>query len=162
MQNREAQRGITACFTGHRKIPADEYETLAARLREAVIHLIERGYRYFGVGGALGFDTLAAKTVLELKVEYPHIKLILVLPCKNQTLYWNSRDKQIYDDICRLADKVTYLRDKYELGCMHARNRHLVENSSVCVCYLTHSGGGTDYTVFYAKNLGLEIINLAV
>lgn len=158
---KEKKIKFTVCFTGHRRIPSGEHETLAARLRAAVIRLIERGYRYFGVGGALGFDTLAAKTILELKGEYPHIKLILVLPCKNQTPYWNSHDKRIYDDICRLADKVTCLYEKYEPGCMHARNRHLVENSSVCVCYHTHSGGGTDYTVFCAQNLGLEIINLA-
>ena len=158
---KENKRQITVCFTGHRKILNGEYEILALRLCETITNLIERGYRYFGVGGALGFDTLAAKTVLELKRTYPHIKLILVLPCRNQTLYWTPCDKQIYDNICRLADKVTCLRDKYEPGCMHARNRHLVENSSVCVCYLTHYGGGTDYTVSYAENLGLEIINLA-
>ena len=151
----------TACFTGHRNIAEKEYKILAKRLKKIIPTLIERGYRYFGVGGALGFDTLAARAVLELKRKYPHIKLILVLPCKNQTLYWSPRDKQIYEDIYRRADKVTCLYDKYQPGCMHERNRHLVENSSVCVCYLTHSGGGTDYTVSYAENLGLEIVNLA-
>ena len=45
-------------------------------------------------------------------------------------------------------------------GCMHKRNRHLVDNSSVCVCYLNKENGGTAYTVDYAGKKGLEIINL--
>ena len=43
---------------------------------------------------------------------------------------------------------------------MHKRNRHLVDNSSVCVCYLNKENGGTAYTVDYAGKKGLEIINL--
>ena len=82
--DKENIKQFTACFTGHRKIPPNEYESLAVRLCETVSNLIERGYRYFGVGGALGFDTLAAITVINLKKKYPHIKLILILPCRNQ------------------------------------------------------------------------------
>ena len=161
MQKKENLKNYTVCFTGHRKIPERERETLALRLRETVVTLIERGYRYFGVGGALGFDTLAAKTVLDLKCDYPQIKLILVLPCKNQTEKWSEYDKTVYNEILKRADKVRYLYENYEQGCMHARNRLLVDESSVCVCYHTHSGGGTDYTVGYAYEKKIEVINLA-
>lgn len=41
------------------------------------------------------------------------------------------------------------------------KNRHLVDNSSVCVAHLTRSGGGTAYTVEYAKKHGLKVINIA-
>ena len=57
----------TCCFTGHRKIPSDRYELVAKRLKDEVEELIKQGYTYFGAGGALGFDTLAAQTVLEIK-----------------------------------------------------------------------------------------------
>ena len=40
---------------------------------------------FYGAGGALGFDTLAAQTVLDMKKEYPQLRLILVLPCEDQT-----------------------------------------------------------------------------
>ena len=60
-----------------------------------------------------------------------------------------------------LADKVVYTEQAYTRGCMHKRNRHLVDNSSVCVCYLNRESGGTAYTVDYAGKQGLEIINLA-
>ena len=44
---------------------------------------------------------------------------------------------------------------------MHKRNRHLVDNSSICVCYLTENKGGTFYTVEYAKSKNLKVINIA-
>ena len=78
----------TCCFTGHRKIPLDQLESVTQRLRDAVIASIKDGYLYFGAGGALEFDTLAAQTVLNLKKDYPLVKLILVLPCKTQTRGW--------------------------------------------------------------------------
>lgn len=150
----------TVCFTGHRKIPQEHLNIIAQRLKETLIDLIEHGYLYFGAGGALGFDTLAAQTVLELKIEYPNIKLILVLPCLSQTRGWSTRDTEIYEDIKSKADKVVYTSQEYTKGCMHKRNRHLVDNSSVCICYLTESTGGTAYTVDYARKNNLTVINL--
>ena len=52
---------------------------------------------FCGAGGALGFDTLAAQTVLEMKKEYPQLRLILVLPCENQTRGWHSEDIAVYE-----------------------------------------------------------------
>ena len=151
----------TCCFTGHRKIPSDEYTDIAERTQEEIIKLINNGYRYFGAGGAIGFDTLAAWIVLKLKSDYPHIRLILVLPCREQTRGWSEKDKKIYNQILDDADKVVYTSENYNRGCMFKRNRHLVNNSSVCICYLTEQSGGTAYTVKYAKTHGLRVINAA-
>lgn len=98
----------TCCFTGHRKIPLDQLESVTQRLRDAVIASIKDGYLYFGAGGALGFDTLAAQTVLDLKKDYPQIKLILVLPCKTQARGWKQEDIEEYNRIMKAADKVVY------------------------------------------------------
>ena len=57
---------------------------------------------------------------------------------------------------------MVYTSQEYTKGCMHKRNRHLVDHSSVCVCYLTKKDGGTAYTVDYAERQGLEVINLAL
>ena len=153
-------RNHTVCFTGHRKIPPEQARTLARQLKSTLIQLINDGYLQFGAGGALGYDTLAAQTVLELKTQYPDVKLILVLPCLSQTRGWSARDIEIYEDIKNKADKVVYTSQEYTRGCMHKRNRHLVDNSSVCVCYLTESTGGTAYTVDYAHKNNLTVINL--
>ena len=112
-------------------------------------------------GGAIGFDTMAALSVLKLKAEFPHIRLILVLPCKDQTKGWHEEDVKIYSHILNRADKAVYISEKYYSGCMHKRNRHLVDNSGICICYLKKSSGGTFYTVSCAKQKGLRILNVA-
>lgn len=146
----------TAFFTGYRKLPPEKLQIISRRLRATVIQLAESGYLYFGAGGALGFDTLAELTVLDLKRCYPQIKLILVLPCLSQADSWSEKDKQIYMDIKNRADRVVYTSQTYTSGCMHKRNRHLADNSSVCVCYLTENTGGTAYTVKYAEKNGSQ------
>lgn len=86
--------------------------------------------------------------------------MILVLPCLNQTRGWPQADIDTYEEIKRCADKVTCTSEHYFRGCMQKRNRHLVDNSSVCICYLTKPTGGTAYTVDYARRMGLRIINI--
>ena len=150
----------TCCFTGHRLIPRSEVPQIKKRLEQAIMDLINEGVIYFGAGGALGFDTLAAQTILDLKEEYPQIKLILVLPCKEQTAKWKQRDIDMYEYIKSRCDKYVYTSEHYYDGCMQKRNRHLVDNSSFCICYLTHKRGGTYFTYNYAKDNNLTIINI--
>ena len=151
----------TACFTGHRTIPFLQRRKIEKRTEEALIEAIKQGYQFFGAGGALGFDTLAAQTVLRLKETYPQIKLILVLPCLSQTRGWKSEDIAEYERIKAAADKVVYTSQEYTRDCMFKRNRHLVDNSSLCLAYLTENTGGTAYTVDYARSKGLIIRNVA-
>ena len=66
----------TACFTGHRDIPPLKRPGIKHRLEREIERSIQAGYVYFGAGGALGFDTLAAQMVLKLKERYPDIKLM--------------------------------------------------------------------------------------
>lgn len=150
----------TCCFTGHREITLP-VETIQYNLEKQLKELISSGVIYYGAGGALGFDTIAALTVIKLRQIYPQIKLIMVLPCKEQTKGWNSNDIGIYNYILNQADKVVYTSENYYPGCMHKRNRHLVDNSSHCICYLEKNTGGTAYTVNYAKEKGLTIYNVA-
>lgn len=154
-------RELTVCFTGHRKLPFMQLHSIEKRLKDEIISLIEQGYRYFGAGGALGFDTIASQAVLEAKKEYSQVRLILVLPCLSQAERWSDKDKAVYEDIKGQADKVVYISQEYTRDCMFKRNRHLVDGSSVCICYLTEQTGGTAYTVDYAQRCGLRIINIA-
>lgn len=80
---------------------------------------------------------------------------------KHKTRGWKAKDITIYEKIKQQADKVVYTSKEYTRGCMHKRNRHLVDNSSICVTYLTEQSGGTAYTVDYAIKHGLTVINIA-
>ena len=151
----------TCCFTGHRQIPLENQAEIIRRLEHAITDLYHKGVNRFEAGGALGFDTLAARTVLRLRKKYPNIKLILVLPCLTQTRGWTPGDIAEYEQIREQADEVIYTSQEYIRGCMHKRNRRLVDDSSICICCLTKSSGGTAYTVNYAKKKGLKITNIA-
>ena len=109
----------------------------------------------------IGFDTLVAKLIINLKIKYPYIKLVLILPCIEQTKWWKEEDKEIYKYIIDNSDEVLYTSKNYFRGCMFKRNRMLVDESRFCICYLTKNNGGTFYTVNYAKEKGLIVYNVA-
>ena len=44
---------------------------------------------------------------------------------------------------------------------MLKRDRYMVDNSDIVVAYLTKSSGGTYYTVKYANEKGVKVVNLA-
>lgn len=155
------KRSKVACFSGHRKLPEDCTE-LRSNLEKAIITLIEQGVVFFGSGAALGFDQVAAETVLKLKEDYPHIRLVMVLPCppEQQSSRWNDEQKKRYYEILDRADKVRILSPQYTNSCMLDRNRHMVDNSAYLICYLREHSGGTFYTVNYAERQGIEILRL--
>ena len=156
------KKAITCCFTGHRQISPEIMTTLATELKSVLLQLIGDGFRFFCAGGALGFDTLAAETVLHLKMQYPKIRLILVLPCYEQTRGWKSEDVRRYEAIRQKADKVIYSAEHYTRGCMHLRNRYLVDYSAVCVAYCMRPTGGSAYTMAYARRQGVPVIRLGM
>ncbi len=155
-------KNLVCCFSGHRIIPKEKLPLVEAAVEKAVVELVSQGIVFFGSGGAIGFDTIAAETVLRLKKDHSQIRLVMVLPCppEQQSLKWNDEQKRRYYNILDRADKVRVLSPKYTNGCMLARNRHLVDNSGFLICYLREEHGGTFYTVKYAEKRGLKIIRI--
>lgn len=148
------------CFTGHREIPFTELPSLKRKLSRAIAHCIRQGCTEFRCGGALGFDTLAARAVLSARKKHPHIRLVLMLPCPEQTKGWSAANIKTYGNILQKADAVIYTADHYYRGCMHLRNRRLVDSSSFCIAYCRRDTGGSAYTVQYAKKQGCSVIPL--
>ena len=111
--------------------------------------------------GCTGFDTIAEQAVLKYRETHPAAHLIIVIPYRNQASAWNERERMEYDRIKAYANEVICLSERYFRGCMHQRNRYMVDHSSVCVCYLTRENGGTASTVKYAQKQGLLVCNLA-
>ncbi len=153
----------SVCFSGHRAVRAFEAEALRDRLSRAIDIYIRRGYDTFICGGAIGFDTMAAEEIIEKKKLRPSLKLVLALPCRDQTSKWTKLEDIVkYKEILGSADEVLYSSVFYTSGCMQVRNRFMVDNSSVCICYKYSNRGGTAYTVNYAENKDLQVINLAL
>ena len=153
-------REDVCCFTGHRVIHADKKQRIHDNLQQCVYDMIQKGVIFFAAGGALGFDTMAALVVLEWKKVYPQIRLVLVLPCEDQMRGWSKEDVDLYRFIFEKADMVIYTAKTYTKGCMHRRNRHLVDISGHCIYYLEKKSGGTAYTVDYAQQNGLQLVSV--
>lgn len=147
----------SVCFTGHRKVI---HAKVKEKLTEVVRALAENGYTSFITGGALGFDMLAARCVYDLKTEFPHIKLIIAVPCRNQSRYWTAAEQNAYDNMLSAADEIVLLSEEYYRGCMQKRNRYIVDNSTVCVYYKYKEFGGASYTVDYAEKKGRKLIGI--
>lgn len=150
------------CFTGHRQIPQDLAPKLKQRVKDGIEYLYANmGVTTYYAGGALGFDALAAEAVIEQRWERRDVRLVIVVPCRDQAARWCAADMVRYERINRDADEVICLAEHYFSGCMHQRNRYMVDHSRACICYLTERTGGTAYTVKYARERGLRIFNLA-
>lgn len=156
-QNRQS-----VCFTGHRYLPAGDARQLSKRLDELLALCYDHGYRDYFCGGALGFDMLAAERVSALHSKHADVRLILAIPCSNQTNHWSKQDAARYERILYAADDIRVLSPFYYEGCMQVRNRYMVDRSNLCVCYLRHAKGGTASTVAYAVKERVPVLNAAM
>ena len=148
----------------------DQKKQVSEIIRSAVRALVKKGCRHFITGGALGFDTVAAATVINMRDNNSltdsegnpvRITLTIAVPCPTQSSKWSFADKALYNSILRSADEVTVISEAYTPDCMFRRNRYMVDSSAYCICYVTKQSGGSYYTMNYAKASGLGIINIA-
>ena len=152
----------TCCFTGHRILPKLKIPTLKKHLENAIEGLINQGVNSFSCGGAIGFDILAGYAVLKFKEKYPTVKLIMILPCRNQSEKWiDKKDKVAYFELLTAADKIIYISENYYDGCMKQRNMRLLDDSLYCIAYLKNKRSGTGQTVRMANERGITVFNLA-
>ena len=150
------QTNTTCFFTGHRDIPPEHYNHIYELVLYNIQKLYKQGITDFVCGGALGFDTLAANAVIEAK-QTLDIKLHLILPCKDQSNSFNDQQKFEYERIMHYADSVEVLYEHYVRGCMHERNRKLVNSSCCGIAFCNKSTGGSAYTVKLAISNNLPI-----
>lgn len=153
----------SACFTGHRNFTGNT-KNLDTRLYDILERAItKKNVADFYTGGAVGWDELAARTVLKLREIYPHIKLHLILPCSNeeQTAKWTKEQKTEFYRILALTDTVEYISEHYYNGCMKIRNARLVELADFCFCFwdTNRQKSGTAQTVRMAQRKKIMIIN---
>ena len=153
----------TCFFTGHRKILKEDLEGIKFHLKNELIKKYNDGINCFISGGALGFDTLAAQTVLELKKEkYSDIKLILYIPCYNYDENWSYEQKCILHHLkCAADDILIITKSNYTKDCPKKRNLALVKSSCCGIAYMVRERTGTSQTIMMAKKEQKEVINIA-
>ena len=158
----------TCCFTGHRpsKLPwghrEDDLRCLDLKMDivQALVELYGRGYRSFYCGMAEGCDLYFAESVLMLRQVHEDVSLHAAVPCRTQADRWLREQRARYQELLKQCDSVNVLQEVYSPGCMMARNRFMVNRSSVLLACYNGEPGGTRNTIFYAKEQGLEIITI--
>lgn len=152
----------TCFFTGHRRLANDKIDIIKKKIAENIENLIVKyDVKNFIAGGALGFDTVAAETVIEVRKKYPHIKLFLYLPCYGQSRKWTDEQKYRYRIVLAHADEILYITKKeYTEDCMRLRNLRMIKDSFFCIAFCIMSGSGTGLTLRNAEAVNLNIINI--
>ena len=129
-------------------------------LCRAIEYAYTKGCRRFMTGGAVGFDTEAARAVIKFRITHPDASLVLALPCENQSERWSARQKTNYEYVLAAADEVIYVSEEYTPQCMKKRNQMLAEAADILIAYVCRSNSGAAQTVRMATELGREIYNL--
>ena len=159
-------------FSGHRpnRLPGQgdptvpEMRTLTAVLQKEIIAAINRGMTAMLQGCMCGWDIICGEQVIEVKKQYPHIRLVSVAPYSVRlfskedcwTPEWENRAREV----CRQSDISISLAEHYRKGIYFERNRVLVNHSSLLIVYHDGGSGGTKFTIDRAKEKGLTIKNL--
>ena len=156
-------REKTCCFTGHRNIPSENIPSLIQKTAAEVRGLIvNHGVSRFCVGGAIGYDTLAAKILFQLKeTEFPNVEIILIYPFDGFIDGWRKEQQNEYKILLPKYDRMICACEQPGREAYLARNRILVDNSAFCVAYCIRGRSGAAYTIRYAKQQGLPVYNLA-
>ena len=161
----------TCCCTGHRPkgfpfqygVDKRKHAAYLKTLEEKIkLAITEYGITNFISGMALGADLDFAETVLKLRNKYT-ITLECAIPCPNQTLKWNVKDKLRYDSILKRADEINLISERYNPKSMLNRNRYMIDKSELIIAVFNGiEQGGTWYTINYAnkENKHIEIIDL--
>lgn len=161
MENLFLKEKQSVTFTGHRFIPYDKLPILKVALKKVIIELYAKGYNDYYCGMAMGFDLLSAEIILSLKTEYKGLRLIAVVPYRNQDERFSFVDKRRYHSILSRANETIVLREDYCQGCLLRRNDYMLAHSNQVIAYFDGKNkGGTFYTCRNAQEKGLPVINL--
>lgn len=143
---------VVCSFFGHKDTPSSVYPQLVKSIEELIT---VRGIASFMVGNQGNFDSMVLKALRELKQTYSHV-------CYNVVLAYMPGKQQDYET---LAPEETFLPEGIETTpkrfAISYRNKFMVRESDIVLCYITHSWGGAAQFVEYAEKQGKEIINLA-
>lgn len=153
-------RPDTCCFIGHRSIDPGETEKIKTRIKYIIDPMLQKGVKFFGVGGNVGFDMLAAEYILYLRdVIRKKIKLILVLPYPNYFENREETDIRKEKQLIQKADKVVYVSQLPSAGAEKLAADHLLAYSLYCVTYCHKSTGRTADAVKAAFSQNISVHN---
>ncbi len=157
------------CFTGYRpkKLPfkitdteTREYKKFENAVLEELLKICSLGVNTFYTGMAMGFDIFAAELVIAIKNAYKTpVRLVCVLPFKEQGEDYPMEWKHRFDNILKNCDEKIVLAEEYSRGSYQKRNMFMVDNTDCVLTWYDGKKGGTRNTIDYALKKGRYIFN---
>lgn len=144
---------LRICAFGHRYfIVTRKIEAVMTKLIRELLHDNEIVELFIGRNGDFDIDFTRYFKIVRQEGDYRSAYLNLVLPyhVKDEDLF-----DQYYDSIVMPISPKTHYK-----AAIRERNRWMVDNSDLVICYLTESSGGTYDAIAYAKRCGKRIINI--
>ncbi len=150
--------------TGHRpqKLPSgfSMSHVFAIRAKREIRKALEALKPEYGISGmALGFDTWLAEALVKLEIPF-----IAAIPCKGQEEVWNQTFRDHYRWLISKAWKVHTIGEVYNATCMQKRNMWMIDQlrnrEDRLIALWDGTRGGTSNCIRYAKDQGIEVINL--
>ena len=141
-------------FIGHRETDA----ALLPKIKAAAEYLIQQQVSDFYVGMYGNFDRLAGEAVIQLKHEYPGVRLFLVLP-------YHPADRPIeappgYDGTF-YPDGMEAVSRRYAIA---KANRMMIDSCDWLIAYVTHTVSNAhnlmEYALRWQKQGLIQVINL--
>lgn len=141
------------CFAGHRF----EWHNIGIeeKLKKVIIYLINEGYNTFYEANNGYFDQLASAILINLKTEYPHIKIFRILS------YYNSSQKKLTIPSAYNGSILPALSNIHYKQKIIKMNQWIVDHSNVLICHIIHTNNsGAFLTVKYARSKRIKIISI--
>jgi hypothetical protein len=145
-------------ITGHRPLGFSEPKHVKSVCADVVkyykhiMHNVE-----FNTGGCNGADSWVAESCIYEKIDF---NLYLAFPANIQGRFF-SREERISLDLQILsANKVSTVGNYYKVANYHIRDRAMVDDSHIVVCFWEgRREGGTYKTIEYALKCGKQVFN---
>lgn len=157
------------CLTGHRPDRLRGYDLrnpYYVEMQSALEALIDESVEAHGAldlhsGLALGADAVWTEAVIARRaaLEEDLVRLVVHVPNEEQANRWKEADQEKWRQFRDEADEEIVYGERYSFQSMHARNRGMVDRSSLVVAVWNGTeSGGTFTTVQYARRKGKDII----
>ncbi|OIJ20073.1 hypothetical protein BKP45_10380 [Anaerobacillus alkalidiazotrophicus] len=123
-------------------------------LEKRLVSFIEDGLEWVIISGQLGVELWCGEVVINLKKQYPNIKLAVLTPYYNQEENWNDARKEQYQNVLQRADYVDSItkRNYENPSQLKLKNQFIVEKSdALLVIFDDDKPGSPSYYITYAK-----------
>ncbi|KIL48019.1 DUF1273 domain-containing protein [Jeotgalibacillus campisalis] len=123
-------------------------------LKQQILANIEEGLEWILVSGQLGVEMWAAEVVIELKEQYPELKLAILTAFEQHEEKWNESNQEMYQQIVLNADFVDSISKKPYQNPQQLRNKnlfHLSKSDGLLIIYDDENEGSPKFLWEMAK-----------